>query len=130
MALPDPSKMRPSMSSDTPILRLCPVNSTLVYPLSVICSTDYRVFSDLLDIDAGGPFKYLSTISTGKSFQRASRDILGRQLGSLIICGISQLSCEAQVGSFVPRASSTCPDLSEPSGRVKETISLYLGNLT
>ena len=31
---------------------------------------------------------------------------------------------------IVPRASSTCPDLSDPSGNVRETISLYLGNLT
>ena len=29
-----------------------------------------------------------------------------------------------------PRASSTWPDLSVPSGNVKDTISLYLGNLT
>jgi hypothetical protein len=29
-----------------------------------------------------------------------------------------------------PLASNTCPDLSDPSGRVKETISLYRGNLT
>lgn len=30
----------------------------------------------------------------------------------------------------IPRASNTWPDLSVPSGSVKETISLYLGNLT
>lgn len=30
----------------------------------------------------------------------------------------------------IPRASSTCPDRSEPSGNVKDTISLNLGNLT
>lgn len=30
----------------------------------------------------------------------------------------------------LPRASNTCPDLSEPSGNVKDTISLYLGNFT
>lgn len=31
MALPEPSKIRPSMSSDTPSFKLWPVNSTLVY---------------------------------------------------------------------------------------------------
>lgn len=30
----------------------------------------------------------------------------------------------------IPRASRTCPERSEPSGSVKDTISLYLGNLT
>ena len=35
-----------------------------------------------------------------------------------------------QLSRSLPRASSTCPDLSVPSGSVKETISLYLGNLT
>ena len=39
MALPDPSKMRPSMSSDTPILELCPVNSTLLYTLLALVRT-------------------------------------------------------------------------------------------
>ena len=33
-------------------------------------------------------------------------------------------------GGTAPLASRTCPDLSEPSGSVKDTISLYLGNLT
>lgn len=32
--------------------------------------------------------------------------------------------------SHIPLASNTCPDLCVPSGRVKLTISLYLGNLT
>ena len=31
---------------------------------------------------------------------------------------------------LLPRASNTWPDLSEPSGRVKDTISLYRGNFT
>jgi hypothetical protein len=32
--------------------------------------------------------------------------------------------------SLLPRASKTWPDLSDPSGNVRETISLYFGNFT
>ena len=106
------------------------MNSTLVYLLSAVCSTVEDDFSNLFDIDTRGPFKYLSRISTGKRLFLSPGGVLERQLDSLAIYDISSYNCDVQVGGVLPRASKTCPDLSEPSGRVKETISLYLGNLT
>ncbi len=98
MALPDPSKTRPSMSSDTPILRLCPVNSTLLYRLSAIFLTVQKVYSDLLDIDTGGPFKHLSRVNASKSLQVASGGILERQLDSLVTYGISSVQLRGTGG--------------------------------
>ncbi len=57
-------------------------------------------------------------------------DVLEQQLDSLHVYNQSHATSAAISGVVIPRASSTCPDLSEPSGNVKETISLYLGNLT
>ena len=130
IARPEPSNMRPSMSSETPSFRLEPVNSTFVQ-LSV---------SDVFTFRSAW-----TAIPSSRRFQLSlQRPIV-----------ISHISAELQLYSntcttarfpspckhmpylplnitaaYAPLASSTCPDLSVPSGSVKVTISLYRGNLT
>src|SRR5262245_4546042 len=117
------------MSSETPSFKLWPVNSTVVYPGQICAAYPSGWGRHLLDIDAW----------------RAFEDLRGDQKGALSL-GVRQsdtwttalfpVACVSQYYSSAttqrgsPRASRTWPDRSEPSGRVKDTISLYFGNLT
>ena len=91
MALPDPSKMRPSMSSDTPILRLCPVNSTLLYRMLALVRTVRKSSLTFLTSIPEVPSNTCLELASGKSLLVALGAILGRQLGSLATCDISPL---------------------------------------
>ena len=60
IARPEPSKMRPSMSSDTPNFKLSPVNSTLVCLQLALHPTDQQWYlPHLLYVDAGRAFEDL-----------------------------------------------------------------------
>lgn len=63
IARPDPSKMRPSMSSDTPSFKLWPVNSTFVCrKLVSVLRLGHSLLLEvphLLHIDAGGSLEDL-----------------------------------------------------------------------
>ena len=65
MARPEPSNIRPNMSSDTPSFKLCPVNSTLVCGWCQQCPIPHLRYStaDLLDIDTSCAFEHLLCIS-------------------------------------------------------------------
>lgn len=65
IALPEPSKIRPNMSSDTPSFKLSPVNSTLVCcSWSVSCSlVPCGYLPHLLHIDAGSTLEDLFMMS-------------------------------------------------------------------
>lgn len=132
IARPDPSKIRPSMSSDTPSFKLWPVNSTLVCSGISHPNPPYMVLSTyLLHIDAGGAFENLDVSLIGVAqlwLDDAYLDdssvtwSMGQQWFGLRRAMLSD--------NDLPRASRTWPDRSVPSGRVSVTISLYLGNLT
>lgn len=68
IARPDPSNMRPSISSDTPSLRLSPVNSTFDYSSLATAFGLKILFSCLFHIYARSTLEnlYDSTVSYGK----------------------------------------------------------------
>jgi hypothetical protein len=121
--------MRPSISSDTPNFRLVPVNSTLVYRF--ISSIIYPYTSHSLlsshqcQLCLRKPIlvSLCPPLSSNRSIPAQQHDHLFK-LVSILFLIIIKVICDS------PLASKTCPDLCVPSGRVKVTISLYLGNLT
>jgi hypothetical protein len=128
MALPDPSKIRPSMSSDTPSFRLWPVNSTFVYIPSAHLSLSFSpCMPYLLNINARRAFEHLIAISVYHN-QPAQEPYLHNS--PITYPDSSAYTQLTHCSGHLPLASKTCPDLSVPSGSVKVTISLYLGNLT
>lgn len=149
MARPDPSKIRPSMSSETPSFKLSPVNSTFVCSrsISITCSIAIAMASiqlqegcsNLLHIDACCSFENLAYLVNRLFLRSRLRprlrllDVPGQLLCLLFTRWSASCSPSYQMpqeASHVPRASRTCPCLIVPSGSVKLTISLYFGNLT
>lgn len=117
------------MSSETPSFKLWPVNSTFVCLPSALVPTSPSLYMPyLLDINARRAFEYLNPISPTTQPARRPGAIPAQQLDHLPHS--SEIIQLTHCSMHSPLASKTCPDLSEPSGSVKVTISLYLGNLT
>jgi hypothetical protein len=119
------------MSSETPSFKLCPVNLT-VDCIDVSRAGSCHVMSCisyLLHIDARCAFEHLISVSANPGI--LARDIIPAPPHDFLS---RQLISTSQVNAIdiyhSPLASSTCPDLSVPSGSVRLTISLYRGNLT
>jgi hypothetical protein len=131
IALPEPSKIRPNISSETPSFRLCPVNSTFDYVPIINCSIS------MCQHIIPSSHQYQTCLRTPKS-QSAYSNLPPPTKEYLYTCTTARfpiplsqhVNFHAINPSNSPLASKTCPDLSEPSGRVRVTISLYLGNLT
>lgn len=104
-------RVSPSMSSETGVRRMSPVNSQAVFLASIpdVPSKTYRIKHH-----KSSPSKPTRVHSISWSWARTTLPKI-------------PLTCTT---ALVPITSSTCPLLRVPSGKVRWTISAYLGNFT
>jgi hypothetical protein len=112
MGLPDPLKIRPSMSSDTGIVKTSPVNSTRVFLLSI-------------------PLVPSKTCSEKKP--RMERIFQPKQRTQDLACRFRKNMQKKTFSSFTwttaldPETSRTCPRLISPVPSLRVTISANMG---